>query len=91
MSNPNANIKEGFYSKLFARFYDPFMESMEQKVLGQVPQATSGAIERKYPRSRFWNGHQLSSSIPQGCQRACQRTIGTHAEVRGGTFKDGPS
>lgn len=35
MSNPNANIKEGFYSKLFARFYDPFMESMEQKVLGR--------------------------------------------------------
>ena len=33
MSNPNANIKEGFYSKLFARFYDPFMESMEQRVL----------------------------------------------------------
>ena len=35
MSNPNANIKEGFYSKLFARFYDPFMECMEQKVLGR--------------------------------------------------------
>jgi ubiquinone/menaquinone biosynthesis C-methylase UbiE len=35
MSNPNANIKEGFYSKLFARFYDPFMGSMEQRVLGR--------------------------------------------------------
>ena len=35
MSNPNANITEGFYSKLFARFYDPFMESMEQKVLAR--------------------------------------------------------
>ena len=35
MENPNANLKEGFYSKLFARFYDPFMESMEQKVLGR--------------------------------------------------------
>ena len=35
MSNPNANIKEGFYSKLFARFYDPFMESMEQRVLSR--------------------------------------------------------
>ena len=35
MSNPNANIKEGFYSKLFARFYDPFMEAMEQKVLSR--------------------------------------------------------
>ena len=35
MSNPNANNKEGFYSKLFARFYDPFMESMEQKVLSR--------------------------------------------------------
>lgn len=35
MSNANANIKEGFYSKLFARFYDPFMESMEQRVLSR--------------------------------------------------------
>ena len=35
MSNPNATIKEGFYSKVFARIYDPFMESMEQKVLGK--------------------------------------------------------
>ena len=35
MSNANAHIKEGFYSKLFARFYDPFMESMEQRVLGR--------------------------------------------------------
>lgn len=35
MSNPNANITEGFYSKLFARFYDPFMESMEQRVLSR--------------------------------------------------------
>lgn len=35
MSNPNANIKEGFYSRLFARFYDPFMEAMEQKVLSK--------------------------------------------------------
>lgn len=35
MSNPNATIKEGFYSKLFARIYDPFMESMEQKVLSR--------------------------------------------------------
>lgn len=35
MSNPNAHIKEGFYSKFFARLYDPFMESMEQKILGK--------------------------------------------------------
>ncbi|MCF8278199.1 MAG: class I SAM-dependent methyltransferase [Flavobacteriales bacterium] len=35
VSNPNAHLKEGFYSKLFARFYDPFMESMEQKVLSR--------------------------------------------------------
>lgn len=35
LENPNAGLKEGFYSKLFARFYDPFMESMEQKVLGR--------------------------------------------------------
>lgn len=35
MENPNAGLKEGFYSKLFARFYDPFMEAMEQKVLGR--------------------------------------------------------
>ena len=35
MSNPNANIKEGFYSKVFACIYDPFMESMEQKVLSR--------------------------------------------------------
>lgn len=34
-SNPNANIKEGFYSKVFARIYDPFMESMEQKILSK--------------------------------------------------------
>lgn len=33
MSNANATIKEGFYSKLFARFYDPFVQGMEQKVL----------------------------------------------------------
>ncbi|MBL4585613.1 MAG: class I SAM-dependent methyltransferase, partial [Flavobacteriales bacterium] len=35
MNNPNATIKEGFYSKLFARFYDPFVQSMEQKVLSR--------------------------------------------------------
>lgn len=35
MSNPNAYIKQGFYSKLFARFYDPFMEAIEQKVLSR--------------------------------------------------------
>lgn len=35
MSNQNAHLKEGVYSKLFARFYDPFMESMEQKVLSK--------------------------------------------------------
>lgn len=33
MESANSNIKETFYSKIFARFYDPFMESMEQKVL----------------------------------------------------------
>jgi ubiquinone/menaquinone biosynthesis C-methylase UbiE len=33
MSNSNASFKEGFYSKLFARFYDPFMASLEQKIL----------------------------------------------------------
>lgn len=35
MSNPNADLKEGFYSKLFARFYDPFMESLEEKILSK--------------------------------------------------------
>lgn len=48
MDNVNADIKEGFYSKLFARFYDPFMESMEQKVLSryrkQLLQPLSGNI-----------------------------------------------
>lgn len=33
--NPNAHIKEGFYSKVFARIYDPFMEAMEHKVLSR--------------------------------------------------------
>lgn len=35
MENPNADLKEGFYSKLFARFYDPFMEELELKVLSK--------------------------------------------------------
>lgn len=35
MENANSKVKETFYSKLFARFYDPFMESMEQKVLSR--------------------------------------------------------
>lgn len=35
MENPNADLKEGFYSKLFARFYDPFMEEFEQKILSK--------------------------------------------------------
>jgi len=29
----NAVVKEGFYARIFARVYDPFMESMERKVL----------------------------------------------------------
>lgn len=35
MENANSKVKETFYSKLFARFYDPFMESMKQKVLSR--------------------------------------------------------
>lgn len=35
MSDANRRSKESFYSKLFARFYDPFMEAMEQRVLSR--------------------------------------------------------
>jgi len=34
MEERNAALKEGFYSKLFARIYDPFMAKMEQRILG---------------------------------------------------------
>lgn len=66
MENPNANIKEGFYSKLFARFYDPFMESMEQKVLGgyrkQLLEPLSGDI------LEIGSGTGVNFKLyPQGC------------------------
>lgn len=35
MSERNAVLKEGIYSKLFARIYDPFMAKMEERVLGK--------------------------------------------------------
>ena len=35
MNNRNAHIREGTYAKLVARLYDPFMESLEQKVLSR--------------------------------------------------------
>jgi ubiquinone/menaquinone biosynthesis C-methylase UbiE len=34
MFDPNAELKEGLYSNLFARIYDPFMAKMEERVLG---------------------------------------------------------
>jgi len=33
MSDRNATVNESFYSRLFARFYDPFMHRMEERVL----------------------------------------------------------
>lgn len=33
MPDRNANVRESFYSRLFARFYDPFMQRMEERVL----------------------------------------------------------
>ncbi|MFT4524601.1 MAG: ubiquinone/menaquinone biosynthesis C-methylase UbiE [Granulosicoccus sp.] len=35
MENINSGQPDTFYSRLFAKLYDPFMESMEQKVLGK--------------------------------------------------------
>ena len=35
MENVNSGRPDSFYTRLFAKFYDPFMESLEQKLLGR--------------------------------------------------------
>ena len=67
MSKTNAHLKEGFYSKLFARLYDPFMESMEQKVLGryrkQLLEPLKGTI------LEVGSGTGINFKLyPKGCQ-----------------------
>ncbi len=38
MENVNSGRSDSFYTRLFAKFYDPFMEGLEQKVLGHYRQ-----------------------------------------------------
>jgi len=42
--NKNASVKDTFYSRFFARIYDPFMERMEARVLSKYRKRLLGSL-----------------------------------------------
>lgn len=43
-ANRNASVKDSFYSRFFARIYDPFMERMEARVLSKHRKRLLGSL-----------------------------------------------
>lgn len=88
MDNPNASVHETWYTRIFARVYDPFMRKMEERVLSRHRRRLLGSLSGDVLEVGSGTGINFGF-YPSGCRVTASEPSAQMLRFAGGRMRSG--